>query len=703
MAGHIITIFGAKDGLGKSVMAANVAFAYANELKQKVLLLDFDQRACGDQTIITGIKSKKSLKELSRLNGAIDSRTLGSFVGQHKAGVSHVAMDSDPIQSSSVDVEGMGKVLKSSKSIFPVTVIDAGSELTDLAVKALEQATLILLVVTPDILAINQTKKLLTELMGLMIPKDVIQVVFNQVQKGHPVTTEIASKQLGKAIFSVVPKDDATCAASVTRKIPAVILSKGANYSAGVINLVKKIKAKNILQILEKLNRPTLSLQKKSKSKGKSSSGNSDKWNFLKQRILRGLVEEMDLQNKSLDEDENTLLILKDKTKKKIVELLGKEETGGVVSGRDQMNQIVKEVLDEALGLGPLEDLLADPSISEIMVVGPKKIYYEQNGKNKLSDVTFTSDKQVLRVIEKIVYPIGRRIDEKTPYVDARLLDGSRVHAVIPPCAIDGCTITIRKFPENRLTYKDFIKFGSLTEEMADFLRVAVESGKNIVVSGGTGSGKTSLINVLCSFIPANERIITCEDSAELDLPQEHVVRLETRPPNLEGDGEISIRLLVKQTLRMKPDRIIVGECRGGEALDMLQAMNTGHDGSMTSVHSNSPRDCMGRLETLIQYAGSGLAPKAIKEMIASAVDMVIQQTRLEDGSRKVMKITEVAGIQGGDVITLQDIFVFNQEGIDKNGRVTGKFQATGFIPKFVEELERKGYKIPRGIFQNKG
>jgi len=703
MAGHIITIFGAKDGLGKSVMAANIAFAYASELKQKVLLLDFDQRACGDQTIITGIKSKKSLKELSRINGAIDSRIFSTFVGQHKAGVSHVGMDSDPIQSSSIDSEGIGKVLKSAKTTFPITVIDAGSDLTDLAIKALEQSTLILLVVTPDILAINQSKKLLVELMGLMIPKDVIQVAFNQVQKGHPVTSEIASKQLGKSVFSVIPKDDATCAASVTRKTPAVILSKGSAYSSGIINLVKKIKAKNILQILEKLNRPTISLERKTTSKGKIKVGNKDKWNFLKQRILRGIVEEMDLQNKSLDEDENTLLILKDKTKKKIVELLGKEETGGVVSGRDQMNQIVKEILDEALGLGPLEDLLSDPTISEIMVVGPKKIYYEQNGKNKLSDVTFTSDKQVLRVIEKIVYPIGRRIDEKTPYVDARLLDGSRVHAVIPPCAIDGCTITIRKFPENRLTYKDFIKFGSLTEEMADFLRVAVESGKNIVVSGGTGSGKTSLINVLCSFIPANERIITCEDSAELDLPQEHVVRLETRPPNLEGDGEISIRTLVKQTLRMKPDRIIVGECRGGEALDMLQAMNTGHDGSMTSVHSNSPRDCMGRLETLIQYAGSGLSPKAIKEMIASAVDMIIQQTRLEDGSRKIMKITEVAGIQGGEVITLQDIFVFNQEGIDKNGRVTGKYQATGFIPKFVEELERKGYKIPRGIFQNKG
>lgn len=335
------------------------------------------------------------------------------------------------------------------------------------------------------------------------------------------------------------------------------------------------------------------------------------------------------------------------------------------------------------------------------MVVGPDKIYFEKDGKNRRSDIIFTNDRQVLNVIERIVAPIGRRIDEKTPYVDARLPDGSRVHAIIPPCALDGGIITIRKFPENRLTYKDLIKFGSMTQEMADFLRISVEAHQNIVVSGGTGSGKTTLINVLGGFIQANERIITCEDSAELDFPQEHVVRLETRPPSLEGDGEIDIRTLVKQTLRMKPDRIVVGECRGGETLDMLQAMNTGHDGSLTTVHSNSPRDCMSRIETLVQYAGAGLSPRAIKEMMSSAIHLVVQQTRLEDGSRRIMNITEVGGMQG-DVITLQDIFVFQQEGIGKDGKIKGKFQATGFIPKFVEKLERKGYKIPRGIFSNK-
>ena len=308
---------------------------------------------------------------------------------------------------------------------------------------------------------------------------------------------------------------------------------------------------------------------------------------------------------------------------------------------------------------------------------------------------------QVRNVVERIVAPIGRRIDEKTPYVDARLHDGSRVHAIIPPCAIDGCCITIRKFPDKRLTYKDLVNFGAMTEGMADFLRISVEAHRNIVVSGGTGSGKTTLINMLGSFIQANERIITCEDSAELNLPQDHIVRLETKPPSLEGEGEVDIRCLVKQTLRMRPDRIIVGECRGGETLDMLQAMNTGHDGSMTTVHSNSPRDAISRIETLVQYAGAGLPAKAIREMIASAVHMVVQQTRLDDGSRKLINITEIGGIQG-DVVTLQDIFVFKQEGINKQGKIEGKFMATGFIPKFIEMLERKGYKVPRGLFVNK-
>ncbi len=709
MAGHIITVIGAKGGVGKSLLTANLAFGFSMENRQKTLLLDFDSKSCGDQSVITGLKSKKTLKDLSEFSGAIDPRTVSGYIAQHKAGVHHISMPKDPIEASQVNSEGLGKFLKAITQLYPLTIIDAGSELNDLSAKALEFSTLVLVVVSTDLLGVNQTKRFYSELQSMMIPKDMIQFVFNQAQKGHPVSPEVVSKQIGKPVFGVIPKDDGNCAQSLSRSTPLVTLNKSAAFSSGVLSLVRKIKNKNVLKSLARLNKGQIQVSAKTvqstgpvKAGSKTSPSVRNKWSELKLRILRSLVEDMDLKNKSYDDDPQTLVVLKEKTKKKVVELLNKEDTRGIVDGRESMNQITKEILDEALGLGPLEDLLSDKSISEIMVVGPDKIYYEQSGKNKLSDITFSSDKQVLRVIEKIVYPIGRRIDEKTPYVDARLRDGSRVHAIIPPAAIDGCTITIRKFPDQRLTYKDLVdSFGSMTQEMADFLRIAVESHKNVIVSGGTGSGKTTLINILGSFIPSNERIITVEDSAELDLPQEHVVRLETRPPNLEGDGEISIRLLVKQTLRMKPDRIVVGECRGGEALDMLQAMNTGHEGSMTTVHSNSPRDCMSRLETLVQYAEAGLQPKAIKEMIASAVHLVVQQTRLEDGSRKVMNITEVGGLQG-DVITLQDIFVFKQDGIDKRGKVRGKFQATGFIPKFVEELERKGYKIPRGLFRNK-
>jgi septum site-determining protein MinD len=543
-----------------------------------------------------------------------------------------------------------------------------------------------------------------TDLITMLFPKDMIQILVNQAVNGHPVSPDVIGKQIGKPVFHAIPKDDNSCIASLSRSTPVLVSAKNSPFGMGVIDLARKLVQKNVLKTLEKLSKPqdTLSAQNASKTSDGAQDDNKkkDQWTELKSRIHKALVEEMDLKKQD-GNDPKAKIILREQTKKMVVELLGKEDTKNILPTREDMNRIVKEILDEALGLGPLEDMLADKTISEIMVVGPKKIYYEQSGKVKKSEVTFTNDRQVMNVIERIVAPIGRRIDEKTPYVDARLADGSRVHAIIPPCAIDGCCITIRKFPDKRLTYKDLVKFGAMTEEMADFLRISVEAHRNIVVSGGTGSGKTTLINMLGGFIQSNERIITCEDSAELNFPQDHVVRLETRPPSLEGDGEIDIRCLVKQTLRMRPDRIVVGECRGGETLDMLQAMNTGHDGSMTTVHSNTPRDAISRLETLVQYAGAGLPQKAIKEMIASAVHMIIQQSRLDDGSRKCLYITEIGGIQG-EVVTLQDIFIFKQEGMSKEGKIVGKFMATGFIPKFIETLEKKGYKVPRGLFINK-
>lgn len=705
MPGNIITIIGGKGGVGKSQIAANLAIAYAGELRAKTLLLDFDQRACGDQNIITGLKSKKHLKELADFSGAIDPRSIQMFTADHKAGISYIGMPTEPIAASQINEDGIGKVLKALVNIYPVVVIDAGSELSPLALKAMEFSTLIFIVASPDLLAVNQCKRMYTDLVTMLFPKDMIQILVNQAVNGHPVSPDVIGKQIGKPVFHAIPRDDASCIAALSRSTPVLVGAKGSPFGTGVTDCVRKLIQKNVLKALEKLTKPqdSGSASNGAKTGGDPAADESrkkDQWTELKSRIHKALVEEMDLKKQD-DNDPKAKIILREQTKKMVVELLGKEDTKNILPTRDDMNRIVKEILDEALGLGPLEDMLADKSISEIMVVGPKKIYFEQKGKVRKSEVTFTNDRQVLNVIERIVAPIGRRIDEKTPYVDARLADGSRVHAIIPPCAIDGCVITIRKFPDKRLTYKDLVNFGAMTEEMADFLRISVEAHRNIVVSGGTGSGKTTLINMLGGFIQSNERIITCEDSAELNFPQDHVVRLETRPPSLEGDGAIDIRCLVKQTLRMRPDRIVVGECRGGETLDMLQAMNTGHDGSMTTVHSNTPRDAISRLETLVQYAGAGLPQKAIKEMIASAVHMIIQQSRLDDGTRKCLYITEIGGLQG-EVVTLQDIFVYKQEGMNKEGKITGKFMATGFIPKFIETLEKKGYKVPRGLFVNK-
>ena len=358
------------------------------------------------------------------------------------------------------------------------------------------------------------------------------------------------------------------------------------------------------------------------------------------------------------------------------------------------------DVLNEAVGLGPLEQFLNDEDITEIMVNNHREIFVEKNGKLERSRYSFSSDATVYAVIERIITPIGRRIDESSPIVDARLKDGSRVNAVVPPLALKGPSITIRKFPKHRLEFSDLVKIDSVDQRMVDFLRVCVEMRKNIIVSGGTGSGKTTLLNVLSNFIPASDRVVTIEDAAELKLIQPNLVSLESRPPNLEGSGEISIRELVKNALRMRPDRIVVGECRGGEAIDMLQAMNTGHDGSLTTIHANNPRDVISRLEVLVLMAGLDLPVSAIREQVASAVHMIIQQTRFPCGSRKITRITEVVGVESGTV-QLQDIYTYQQEGQTAEGRVRGTFMATGAIPTFYEELREIGVEVDLKPFEN--
>jgi pilus assembly protein CpaF len=413
-----------------------------------------------------------------------------------------------------------------------------------------------------------------------------------------------------------------------------------------------------------------------------------DKRDQLKTEINDELTKRLDFNDptRAVD-DAGKMAELRTQVGEVVSELLGNRTDAG---SAEDIAELRQEIIDEALGLGPLEDLLRDPSITEIMVNGPNRIFVERAGKITKTVKRFTSERQLRLIIERIIAPIGRRIDESQPMVDARLADGSRVNAIISPLALDGATLTIRRFPERRMNSDDLVRIGAVTPELVDFLRAAVEARLNIVVAGGTGSGKTTFLNVLSSFLPPSERIVTIEDAAELSLAQEHVVRLESRPANIQGAGEVRIRDLLRNSLRMRPDRIIVGECRGGEALDMLQAMNTGHDGSLTTIHANSARDAISRIETLVLMAGFDLPVRAIREQIAGAVDMVLQLSRMRDGSRKLVSISEVVGLEG-EVVTMQDISRYDQDGLDKEGKVNGSFVFTGVQPMCLKKFQEYG------------
>jgi len=419
---------------------------------------------------------------------------------------------------------------------------------------------------------------------------------------------------------------------------------------------------------------------------------------ILKKKIIDNLVQDLaaDLDIKQLDEREIYQVA---KRVEEITDQVMNQE--GKFASRAERQKIIEDILDEIIGLGPLEPLLKDPDITEIMVNSPTNIYIEREGKISRAAVAFRDNDHILQVIDKIVSPLGRRIDESSPMVDARLPDGSRVNAVIPPLSVHGPCITIRKFSKEPYGIDDLVSFGTLSAEMAQFLRACVQARINILVSGGTGSGKTTTLNVLSSFIPDDERIITIEDAAELQLHQEHVITLESRPPNIEGKGRVTIRDLVINSLRMRPDRIIVGEVRGAEALDMLQAMNTGHDGSITTCHANSARNALARIETMVLMAGTELPSRAIREQISSALNLIVHQNRLKDGTRKITAISEIVGMEG-NTITLQDIFVFEQSGMDAKGNVIGRFRPTGIVPTFIETFKTRGINIAPGIFGNR-
>lgn len=454
------------------------------------------------------------------------------------------------------------------------------------------------------------------------------------------------------------------------------------------------------MSLLEKLNTVNKAEEKNQQAEPKNKTdnnifGESKKTadvSLSKEQELKIKLQKKIMHEAKDDQDVHDIIPKIDSIAQKIVET--EEESFNTVDTK----KVVQELINDVTGYGPINPFLLDPEITEVMVNGPYSVYVEKRGKIQLTSVKFRDNDQVMYVIDKIVSPLGRRIDESSPMVDARLPDGSRVNAIIPPLAINGPTITIRKFAKDPYTIENLIEFGTITRDMAQFLDACVKAKLNVFISGGTGSGKTTTLNVLSSFIPNNERIVTIEDSAELQLSQDHVVSLEARPANVEGKGAISIRDLVKNSLRMRPDRIVIGEVRSEEALDMLQAMNTGHDGSLATGHANSPRDMLARLETMVMMAGLELPVKAIRQQIAGGIDLIIQCSRLKDGTRKIVNITEVEDLEG-DVVVLQDIFTFNQQGVDESGKVIGKMSSTGIRPKFYERLATSGIEVPASIF----
>ena len=439
--------------------------------------------------------------------------------------------------------------------------------------------------------------------------------------------------------------------------------------------------------------RKVIQMQPRSEPKARRAEPPRDsKYQELKGRVHHRLFDLLDLsKSEDMTEEKNGEEVVVATQR-----ILSEE---GIALTKEERNRLLRDIRDEVFGLGPIEPLLRDPTICDILVNGAQRVYVERAGKLEETSIRFRDEAHLMRIIERIVSRVGRRIDESNPMVDARLEDGSRVNAIVPPLALDGPSLSIRRFPADTLDHHDLIRFGSINEEMAMTLEAAVRVRLNILVSGGTGSGKTTLLNILSGFIPEDERIVTIEDSAELQLRQEHLVRLETRPANLEGKGEITTRDLLVNSLRMRPDRIVVGECRAGEALDMLQAMNTGHDGSLTTVHANSPRDALARLETMVAMSGLDLPKMAVRSQICSAIHLVVQQQRMIDGTRRVTSLQEVVGMEG-EVVTMQEIFKLERHGIDENGKVIADLVPTGIRPKFVEKLGIEGIELPEEIFK---
>ena len=593
---------------------------------------------------------------------------------------------------------------------YTFVIIDAGSVLSDAAITAFEHANLILLVTTPDVLAIHHTVKVVEALEAMRFPLKMVKAVINRAESRGNFRSSEVSAHLPIQVIGEIPSEGRLVGLVVNQGRSLVLAQERGRIVESLIRLGKALVDRPELFVEHvtidrsavTLASPNLIPVNASPRREATTDAHEveDPVIALKRRVHARLIEKFDLKRLDVQTTNNPLRArqLRDQTGKAALELLVEE--GGFVAGTDRREQLVKEIVDEALGLGPLEDLIADEEISDILVNRKDQIYIEKQGKLFLTDKKFISNEHLLTVIERIIAPLGRRIDESAPMVDARLPDGSRVNAIIPPLSLRGPMLSIRKFRRERFTVDDLIRFGTLTAQMAEFLSVCVQARKNVIVSGGTGSGKTTMLNVLSASIPSSERIVTIEDAAELRLSQEHWVPLESRPPNIEGKGMITIRQLFRNALRMRPDRIIIGECRGDETIDMLQAMNTGHDGSLTTLHANAPQDVISRLDSLVLMSNVDLPVRSIREQIVAAIHLIVHTARLSDGSRKVTHITEITGMDERADVTFGDLFLFHQRGVDAQGRVLGEFKPTGQLPSFLDELRAKGSQLDEAIFR---
>lgn len=719
-----IVIFSTKGGVGKSLIATNLGVCLSQYSEKKVALLDLDLQVLADMAKLFEVTVHKSLLDLAEgLNKPAGEQVVlenyMTHIERYKVDLLPALLN--PKQLGRLDSQKIKTVLDFLENQYDYIIVDGGRAFTESLFTVFNHANMIILVVTPDVISVYQTKWSLSILQSLRLPLSMIKIVLNRAESAGGVSWQEIRAAIPCEIISRIPSDGKAVNLALNRRVPVVADSPNCKAAVAIKKLAKDLMEKPALF----LEHHEITLEEPNKEEGllvsegefwkkfkveeplteeaveKVEKKETDEIIELKKRIHQKLIEKLDLKHIEIDiADPQKAQQIREKTEAVISNALA-DETGVVVSSFEVRKRLIKEIADEALGLGPLEDLIADSEITDIMVNNKNQIYIERHGKIELSPKRFLSNDQVRQVIERIISPLGRRIDESAPMVDARLADGSRINAIIPPLSLSGPTLTIRKFGRERLTIDDLLRLNSLNIAMRDFVRACVIARKNMVVSGGTGSGKTTLLNILSAYIPANERIITLEDAAELKLKQEHWVRLESRPPNIEGKGAVTIRDLFRNSLRMRPDRIIIGECRGSETLDMLQAMNTGHDGSLTTIHANSTSDVLTRLDSMILMSGVELPIRAIREMIASAVDIIIHTARLSDGSRKVIQITEIAGMKDEIHIDLQDIFCFKQSGIDSQGNVLGSYQATGYVPSFIDEIKVKGIYLPEDLFKS--